>query len=57
MRVDRLPNAYAQFLKANKISSPINQKGDIFRTMARLKLEHKFKLGFKKKMNEVVGVY
>lgn len=54
---DKLPQDFGSSLKTTKISAPVKERGQILKTMARLKLEHKFRQGFKHKMNEVVGAY
>ena len=40
LNVEKLPQTYGEFLQATSIGEPINTQGEIFRTVARLKLEH-----------------
>ena len=54
---DKLPRDFNHFIENTGISGAVKSKGQIFKTMARLKLEYKFSHSLRKKMNEVVGVY
>ena len=57
VKVEKLPKAFGQGIEATKFGDPVKTKGQILKTMARLKMESNFKKGFQKKLEEVIKLY